>query len=550
MNNYFINTENPKELYSRYAKVYEQAAVISDDAHERIKQYLDNEDLLEKLADEFRSMEDGSEATFAELQISGSEYGIMSDDIIHVRKEIGADSTPKFTMWIMNEEFMYGDVDFDNAAFLLHQASEYAPAGKVLGTVGNYIGSIFGYGDPGDAGTDEEGLIGVAGALTQIASEKNLDPKLYFDKLSSTYASKYGESVEDMLTTEFSGRAESVALNLFRQPIAPSASRGFNLGAFLLDVGLTVATFGMGTIAKSTAVPAANLTAKMAQAGNVATKTTRLGKAGARLVRVGEAGLTGLRAVVARIPGWRGLTSTQKWTHLGKVIKGGDTVMHTYKGVLVPHKVIKVGGSVNGVQLLRIANKSKNIPGGSKFAVASGDFLLKTSPKLANSILDKAGLAATAIALTTADANLSKHDVGETGYNSGFLAGAGEVMGWYDGISADPNQFLDQVKDGDPSTLAEILIDLREGSGLFGNTTNQEELQMALIITSLTPENARKVMEQYSKKGGGPISALLDDELGGDMSMMAVAYWAACTGDGIKSVPHVAKSYAGIKKKK
>ena len=88
MNNYFINTENPKELYSRYAKVYEQAAVISDDSHERIKQYLDNEDLLEKLADEFRSMEDGTETTFAELQISGSEYGIMEDDIIHVRKEI------------------------------------------------------------------------------------------------------------------------------------------------------------------------------------------------------------------------------------------------------------------------------------------------------------------------------------------------------------------------------------------------------------------------------------------------------------------------------
>jgi hypothetical protein len=83
----------------------------------------------------------------------------------------------------------------------------------------------------------------------------------------------------------------------------------------------------------------------------------------------------------------------------------------------------------------------------------------------------------------------------------------------------------------DAAGLAQAILDLKKGSGLFGNTTDQEELAMALIILSLTPEGAKQVKDEYAKLDNVPVYAVIDDELGGDMGLFAKSYWSACTGD-------------------
>lgn len=543
---------DPSNLYRQYAKINEQAAVVSDDPRERIAQYLDNDDFLEKLAVVLRGMDDGDESTLQELQISPKDFGILEDDIIHVKKS-SEDGVPKFTIWVMNEEFMYGDIDFDNAAFLLNKA---ANDGGTMGYIGNMIGSVFGAGDPGDSGTDEELLLGVAGALGSIASEKQIDPNLYFKKLAETYTEKYGKSMVDMLNTEFSGRAEATALNLFRQEIDPSVARGINLGSILLDIGLTFATFGTGTIARG-----------MAKTGSaVARVTSKVDKASktGKLIKVGDKALKGIKGVVSRIPGWRKipLANRVKLLETGEVLQKGKSIGNyaskskniykaTFMGVdpksgkvlLKFDELVKLGKGQTKANALKSLNLGKNV------GVDQSRFLVGINPTLSNKILDGAGLAATAAALTTADQNVSSVESEGSSYNSGIMASGAEIMGWYDGVSADPNQFLDKVESSDETALAEMLVDLEEGSGFWGNTTNQEELQIALIITSLSPENAKKVQTEYQKKGSNQtIYALLDDELGGDMGMMAKSWWAACTGDGIDKVPYVTSTLAKIKK--
>jgi hypothetical protein len=106
-------------------------------------------------------------------------------------------------------------------------------------------------------------------------------------------------------------------------------------------------------------------------------------------------------------------------------------------------------------------------------------------------------------------------------------------MGWYDTLAADPNAYMSSLAEQDAASLAETILDLKKGSGLFGNTTDQEELAMALIITSLTPEGAKKVAAEYNKiDASSSVYAVIDDELGGDLGMFAKAYWSACTGEG------------------
>ena len=503
---------NLNDIYKNYGtSVVEQSAVLSADADPRLKQYLEDDGLVEYLTTVFPTLEQGEDY---EINLENANYGIQSKDRLYARLEPGDAKNPKYTMWIVNDEVLFGGIDFDTAATLLYQAGN---EGGVVGYVGNFIGSLFGVGDPGDAGTDEETVVAVAGAMAAIAAERNADPKLYYDKLAAAFNRKYGNMV-DFLETEFSGRAETAALATFRQPVSSSVTRGLNIPMILTDVVLTVATFGGGTAIRSAL-----------KGASAAVKSTRVG---AGVVKAGSAALKGTAGVLSRIPGWSKLAGSTRATYLGRAIKKGENIQYVTR-------TGKNAGKVSTVKVLDIAEDGVQMQGASNqiFKASHADFIISVDPGLANKILNAAKINATTtgVALATkktADA-VSSGAVDQGADGPGWVGTSAEVMGWYDTLAADPNSFMGSLEGQSAEGLAEMILNLKKGSGIWGNTTDQEELALALIVTALTPKGAKDVAQAYSKIDPQmSVYAVLDDELGGDLGMFAKAYWSACTGEG------------------
>lgn len=511
------------DIYMKHIlPINEQSAVISDDMNDRLRDYLDNEDFLEKLSVIFRELDNGETTTLTELQISGKEYGILDNDIIHIKVDKSDIKNPKFYVWAMNDEFVFGDVDLDLAAQILHQAGVGSGG---FGNIGNAIGSLVGLGDPGDDGTSEEALVGVAGALAMAAKEKNIDPKVYFDKLAKIYLDKFGESITSFLETEFSGRAETAALNTFRQGIPSSVSRGVNLPAILGDVALTIASFGIGTAAAASArgLSAATKIKSGATVAHAASKTGKLASSTSKLKRA-----------------WSGLkpaTKINKFTtkypagsNIKYITQKGDNVVATIVSNDGTNIVLKAGKTTYpAINIENLVAKSGG-PGGMALSSLAA-LVPKTSAKNAGLILTakKSGDIGDSAAMS--DPNLA------------------EIMGYYDSLTADPSNYISDVKSSEPAKLAQMILDLKNGSGFWGNTTNQEELAMTLIITSITPESAMLVKSEYERLDvGNTIYAVLDDELGGDMGLFAKAWWAGCTGEGLNNHPEIKETRAQLKK--
>lgn len=568
------------ERYRNYGNlILEQTAVIPEELNPRLKEYLSNQKLIDFLADALNDMPDGQEG---QIQVNNEEYGILKDDKLFVKADKSNPKDPKFYMWIMNDQFLFGDVNFDIAATLLKQAGDQ---GGTIGYVGNLLGSLIGLGDAGDSGTDEDTIVAVAGAMAAIAAEKSQDPMFYFSRLAETFSKKYGEDLTSFLETEFSGRSEVAALNTFRRPVSPSVARGLSLPMILLDVGLTALTFGAGTVLKA-GVPAGvrgtaavGATARAAEgvaagirAGETAAAGVRAGEAAAAGARAGEAAgaaargaeaaaagirgaeeavlagdaaLNGTKGVVSRLKGWAGIGRSKQVSNIEQEIKVGQQIMYKQKDKMVPHKVLAI--SQDGVQLQALSGPKNT------FTAAADKFVLEVHPNLANRILNRAGLNATKAGLIIAT-NKINSIVGSTASTvsqpAGFFGKAGEIMGWYDTFTADAGSYAASLQDKTAKELAEMLLDLKKGTGFFGNTTNQEELAMAVIITSLSPEGARQVQSEYSKIDPEmSVYALLSDELGGEVGMFAKAYWTGITGEGSEYASAIRNIRAKLKAK-
>lgn len=555
------------ERYRNYGNlILEQTAVIPEELNPRLKEYLSNQKLIDFLADALNDMPDGQEG---QIQVNNEEYGILKDDKLFVKADKSNPKDPKFYMWIMNDQFLFGDVNFDIAATLLKQAGDQ---GGTIGYVGNLLGSLIGLGDAGDSGTDEDTIVAVAGAMAAIAAEKSQDPMFYFSRLAETFSKKYGEDLTSFLETEFSGRSEVAALNTFRRPVSPSVARGLSLPMILLDVGLTALTFGAGTVLKA-GVPAGVRGAAAATRGaEVIGAGTRAGEAAAAGVRAGEAAgaaargaeaaaagvrgaeeavlagdaaLNGTKGVMSRLKGWAGIGRSKQVSNIEQEIKVGQQIMYKQKDKMVPHKVLAI--SQDGVQLQALSGPKNT------FMAAADKFVLEVHPNLANRILNRAGLNATKAGLIIAT-NKINSIIGSTASTvsqpAGFFGKAGEIMGWYDTFTADAGSFAASLQDKTAKELAEMLLDLKKGTGFFGNTTDQEELAMAVIITSLSPEGARQVQSEYSKIDPEmSVYALLSDELGGEVGMFAKAYWTGITGEGSEYASAIRNVRAKLKAK-
>ena len=505
--------------YGNY--LVEQSTSLSDNLNDRLRDYLDLDEMLTWLGGVVADMEDGDEA---ELEVP-QDLGVDPEDKLWVRVDKTNPNDPKFVMWIMNDEYVYGDIDFELAANKLYQAGQ---EGSAVTYVTNFIGSIFGAGDPGDAGTDEQAVVTLMGALVAEAKAKDVDPKLYFDRLTEVFNRNHG-SLTDFLETEFSGRAEAVALSAFRQPVESSWTRGMNMGQIVFDLGLTILTFGGGTAAAS-ALRGASGGARVLRYTEAAAGATRAAEAAQSTSRLAKA-LSKMQQVFRLMPRADKAAKLQKAFPIGKEITYLTKASTEMKATVTAYKDGKIflkaaNGSMvgpNGIKIANLANDS------SKIRLAAGT-LAKIVPEAKGSAAILAGDKIIGGANAMADGMPEE---------PGIIAKGAEIMNWYDTVTADPSLYTQSLYGQGPMNLANELVKLKQGSGFFGNTTNQEELMLALIATSLTPAGASEVEIEYGRLAGGEggVYAMLDDELGGDMGMFAKAYWSAATGNGAYAAP-------------
>ena len=532
----FLKKEH-SSFYQNYgSQVFEQGpAVLSDDLNSRLKGYLGNDQLLTKLGEILNKYDDGE---YELSDLNKETFGIKPEDRLFVKVDKADKKAPKFMMWIMNEEFLWGDLDMDAAAAILKGGAEgtsFAEKG-VIGAIGSFFS-----GGGEDAGTDEDAIAALAGEFAKIAAEKSVDPEIYFNKLDEVFKSKYGQDIKDFLETEFSGYGETVSLNTFRRKIEPSVWRGLNPWAILGDVALTIVTFG-GSAAFTAGL-------KGAQVANAASKASKLAKAtgaaqaSAALGRgVGAiADITRLSAVFAKLDTARKLSALEK---AGVKIGGESFEWISKSGSKGTAKLI--GKSDDGAKVLVSYN------GKSPIATNYDTLLTQLSPATATTVLTSANINKTAKGLVAARAVNAGTNAGETPEGAdepGLGAKAAEVMGYYDTLAADPNAYIENAKKQGASDIASMILDLKNGSGLFGNTTNQEECSIALLITGLTPEMAKEVSTEYKKIDAKmDVYGVIDDELGGDIGIFAKAYWTGCTGEGDEYKANIENAYSRIKK--
>lgn len=531
----FLDKRNYAQIYENYlTPVLEQGpAVISDDLNTRLKGYLDNDQLLTKLGEILTAFDEGE---YELTSLDKTAFGISEEDRLFVKVDKSVKSVPKFFMWIMNDQFLWGDIDMEVAAAMLKSAGE-GTSWNERGIIGS-IGSFFGGNGSGDAGTDEETIASLAGAFAQIAAAKSVDPQMYFDKLDEIFKSKYGKSIQDFMEEEFGGHGEVVSCNLYRRKIEPSVLRGLNIWTILGDVALLIVTCGGSAsftagLKGAQIASAASKASKLAKATGMATASAALGKS------VGViADITRLSKVFANLGKVSQLSALEK---IG--VSTGKTIEYARAGKMVNHTVKEI--KATGVVLQPVK--------GAEFFTSFGNLPGYLAPAKATELFTVAGVNLTPMGV------LAAKKAGDIGTNAGetpqgaeepgmFTKGA-EAMGYYDTMAADPSAYIENAKQQGASDIASMLLDLKNGSGLFGNTTDQEECSIALLITGLTPEMAKEVSVAYGKIDAKMnVYAVLDDELGGDISTLAKAYWTGCTGEGDEYKPAITSILEKIKK--
>ena len=531
----FLDKRNYAQIYENYlTPVLEQGpAVISDDLNTRLKGYLDNDQLLTKLGEILTAFDEGE---YELTSLDKTEFGISEEDRLFVKVDKSVKSVPKFFMWIMNDQFLWGDIDMEVAAAMLKSAGE-GTSWNERGIIGS-IGSFFGGNGSGDAGTDEETIASLAGAFAQIAAAKSVDPQMYFDKLDEIFKSKYGKSIQDFMEEEFGGHGEVVSCNLYRRKIEPSVLRGLNIWTILGDSALALVTFGghaafVAGLKGAQIASAASTASKLAKATGMATASAALGKS------VGViADITRLSKVFAKLGKVSQLSALEK---IG--VSTGKTIEYARAGKMVNHTVKEI--KATGVVLQPVK--------GAEFFTSFANLPGYLAPAKATELFTVAGVNLTPMGVLAAkkagDIGTNAGETPQGAEEPGMFAKGAEAMGYYDTMAADPNAYIENAKQQGASDIASMLLDLKNGSGLFGNTTDQEECSIALLITGLTPEMAKEVSVAYGKIDAKMnVYAVLDDELGGDISTLAKAYWTGCTGEGDEYKPAITSILEKIKK--
>lgn len=483
---------NPNKNY-----IAEQVLTVSEDPIERIKQYCMNDDFLNELTSFLSEIKDERQHQF-QLD-SVDTFGIKKGDNIFAQADLSDKNHPKFTVWLMNDTIMFEGIDFDVAATVLQTASQ-------------------------GIGTDVESFVAVAGAFGKIARERKVTSALYFKKLDKALIDNYGAeySINKLMESEFSGRAEAAGLNTFRRNIPKDIWRGVvdNLGNIIVDLGLTILTFGSGT-AGAAAI-------KGGETAEVAYKATQAAKVGANASK--------LKFIQKFKSLWNGLSPIKKVSTMKKTFATGTKIKYISKNQKVMDLTIK--GYKDGSALLT--------DGARTFAVSVDNLVIKGGQPggLAFDSLSKLQIAGAFAAKKGADI-MNNLNIPTSQATDGF--NLAEVLGYYDTLAADPKNYVKTVKEQDAKAIANNLLKLKTGSGIFGNTTDQEELAIALLITSIEPEMCAAVSKYYKKIDPGvSVYDVLDDEIGGDLGLFVKAWWTGCTGESTEMSDKINQVYTSI----
>jgi hypothetical protein len=403
-----------KKLYESYGTyVVEQKGVISKDVSARLLQYLEVDEIRQMVTDLVNDTEDGEKQN-GEITKQDAKF-INGDDVLKFEIDKTDMSDIKVTSFVYNPEASSVRIDFETAAFFLHDAID-------------------------GVGTDEDLVAQVGTAMALLSDEDGADTGEYFNKLDQQYISTYGESITDAINGDFKGNAEALALNIFRRNIEESTARGTDLAMILIDTGMMIGSFG----GYSAAARGMRLSAS---AGKAVTKFKSLG--------------TGIKAMVSGLPGFSKLTKAAKAAAIGKNVKVGQTVSHSItKAGVNAGKSIKCeimyikNGKVGLKPLEKVAGKNGKLVLPPTFSKNLTSFVKGSPPKLANKILTAAKVPRNAALAALAAKKLSDIGPGAT-----FT----EMMGWYSSLTTDPETFIQSIEGQGLKSLAMKMHNLADG---------------------------------------------------------------------------------------
>lgn len=431
-----------RKIYENYGSYLVEQEVISKDLNDRLVQYLEVDDIISAVVKATNDTPEGEKNT---VKLDRNDYKfIQKGDSLSLEIDKTNSDDYKVVATVTNLDKTSSNINFNSASYFIHKAID-------------------------GVGTDETLVAAVATALTKISYEDGIDGKEYFDQLDDEYTGRYGESLTDAIEGDFSGNAEVLALNMFKREIEDSALRGIDIENILVDIGLSIGTFGAGGVI-----------------GKVAKTTGTASRGMARVAARGAKPITkGIKGMISRLPGFSKLSKAKKLSAIKSNVKVGEQIIHTTKRG-------KNAGTANKYTVKALTEDGIVLTGGpmgkGSFTVKLTEFVEGSTPKLANKILNSSKVESNLALAGLAGKKLA--EVKSPNAAENFA----EIMGWYSTVTADPESFINTIRGEEMSSLAQRMHDLADGV-----TTMGDELSMALIVTSLRPDDVKKLNDEYAK---------------------------------------------------
>jgi len=511
--------------YSNYGKmIVEQnttIAVFSEDANERLKQYLDsNENLLEEINTAYQKVADGS-ISEASIILDGSKFKVKPGDEMALTIDRSNSGEPRIMVSLENEKTLVGDLN--------------------LSTIAGYV-----YKSMDGMGTDELQYASAVAAIHMDLCERNVSERgtqRVFDIFNAdAFGTKYeGYTLDEWIDGDFDGRDEACAMALAKRPIPKSIIRGISWGTIFTDLGLlilAVPTLGASLAATSAGRAAIGAGKAATKIGKAVSKSKKLAKAANTAKAAGKAlkaGKVFARVTPTMTKAWKALGAAGRLAKAKAFMPVGKTVEWLSKAKNVSNvKITKYFTNAAGKSMVKLQQVTSTGTGTLVFNVGV-DSLLLNAGKAGGMSMKTATKLAVAAGLTGA---ISKAETG----NLEGIAGSdeqmddmfnpynpAELMGYYDQTNADPAKAMSQYKQLAAAELAAMLYDAMDGW-----TDNSDEMAIALMILSMDKETAIATKKEYESAYAGSnfYEDVIASELEATMEEIVGCYWAAMTGTG------------------
>jgi hypothetical protein len=516
-----INTTLPS-WYVNYGKLLSEqnstVAVFSEDAKERLKQYLDsNSNLLEDINKVYVATSDG-QVKEDYIELDTNKYKVKPGDNLGIVINKTDPAFPQIKLNLENEDILVGNISLGKAAGLLYKSMD-------------------------GLGTDELEFASTLGAIHKSLADRDVSQQgieRVFNMFNQAYGTKEGSTLDEWIDGDFDGRDEACAMALAKRPIPKSILRGISWGTVFTDIGmllLAIPTLG-GSIAGKAALVGGRATQALSKSQRLVAMTNKAKAVGNAIT----AGKTFQRITGPMINSWKALSSSAKLLKtkallpVGKNIEWLSAAGRAGKAA-TPINVQIMGyikSSKTGKDLVKLQNVSSDGKLLAGAFTASVENLMVNAGKAGGMSMVTATSFAKGAGLTAA---ISK---AETGNFEGLTGedeqmddmfnpyNPAELMGYYDQSTADPDRAMAQYKNMAAADLATQLHDAMDGW-----TDNSDELAIALMILSMDKVTANAVKKEYETQyGTGFYDEVIAGELEATMEELVGCYWAALTGDG------------------